>query len=244
MGYSTALSADARVALNQALLIYTSPAGHGYATVHGVNRIKGVPSLDAGIPLSKAELSKIIQLLGKGAGYGTYLPDSILSIGYDSLVWWVPPKERSVFFNETHKEGEKPAIGKTSGKSPQPGLVFAVNGKDWYVYAVKGATRPQPDTKLFHSHYWNTYTDGSICTGNVKTPSPEPENVDKWTAAFFDSNFTHSCFHAPRQVNYKGGVPGLWNDLLKGKYQSFPEKCLLKTDLTLGEFIKQVSRGY
>ena len=243
MSFGLALEEDSRLVLDTSICLYKSAAGEGYATTHGIERNGGAPTLGAGVPLSRKAIGNIIALLGKGANNGSFLSSQILSIGYDYMIWWEAPTTRSIFFKERAAGEGKPAIGTRGGMTPQPGLVFVASGSGWKVLAVKGSDRPTPETELFHTPYWNVNSSGSICTGNVKLPSVDPECISDWTKAFFSSNFTHSNFHGGKQVEGKGGCIGLWNDLLDGKHKKFPEKRLIATGKTLAQLIQSTNRG-
>jgi len=179
-------------------------------------------------------VAEIATLLTRQAKVGGFLPANILMVGIDSLIWWVPPARRRVFFQSDQLGGER------SAETPHPGLVFRVDGEnEWSVFAVKGQDRPTPDTPLFLAPYFNVHTSGKICTGNVTIPSGSTtETISAWEEAFWTSYFTHPNVHAPNKlVEYRGGAYGFWRSMLKGKFKRFPERVLVSTDYMLSDLL-------
>jgi PRTRC genetic system protein B len=244
MTFALALQGESRLVLDTAICIYKSASGEAYATKHAITRTGQAPALGAGKPLTRKALGNIVAMLGKGANTGSYLSPKILSIGFDYMIWHEAPTQQNVFFKERTASTSTASIGTRGGNAPQPGLVFAVRGNNWWVFSVKGADRPTPTTELCHSPYWNVNQSGAICTGNVKTPGcADPDSIEEWRRVFFASNFTHSNFHGAKQVEGKGGMGALWTDLLDGKYKKFPQKKLIPNGMTLSQLIQKTNSG-
>jgi PRTRC genetic system protein B len=228
---------EERLSLNSVLLIYASRASQrAYATMHEVVRGEGAPGLAEGHPLSEESLLGLARLLGKDSTR-CYLPENVLCSGMGVLVWWEPPARRAVFFRESGA-GEK--IGTRSAVVPHPGLVFALSGNSWRVFALRGRGRPLPDTPLYQAHYWNLGEGGDICEGSTELPEGRsPEDARAWSSAYFASAFTHNNFQG---VQVKGGSLELWRDLLDGKLRRFPQGRLVPAGLTLSGLIEEVTR--
>lgn len=239
--------AEQEFKLTGALLLYGVPnrydsysSEYAYATIHNVKVGRtGKPELDAGEPLSVATLSMVMQGLSRSTHNG-FLPANILSTGINSAIWWVKPTTRRVWFHSDK-------IATQTAEVPHPGLVFAVasNGSapTWSVFAIKGAHRPTPETRLYRPHYFNVWINGQICAGSVNTPKDNGAvDTEAWERAFFESAFTHTN-GTDKVVSYERGAYGLWNDLLEGKFQKFPSKALIPTNKTVADLIEATSKG-
>jgi PRTRC genetic system protein B len=222
--------------LQKAILVY---AGEGRkaacATVHDVAVAEnGRAMLLAGVAATVQSVAEIAKLLTRQAKTGCYLPANILMVGIDSLIWWIPPARRRVFFKSEKLGGER------SAEVPNPGIVFRVSGdSEWSVFAVKGHDRPTPETPLFLAPYFNVWSNGKICTGNVTVPPcSTAETIAAWERAFFDSSFTHPNVHAPEKlVEHRGGAYGFWEKMLEGNYKRFPERVLVETGKRLSDLL-------
>jgi PRTRC genetic system protein B len=233
----------AALTLRHAILVYGSAVpmgqGIGYATLHDVKVDKqGVAQILPGVPATQHTISGVLLALGAARRAG-FLPASVLVRETDGLVWWKPPGRRALFFKT--KEASD-GIGTRSQIVPHPGLVFkAKSDGHWQVFAVKGAQRPTPETRLCHAPYYNVWSDGRICVGNVSVPdSSDMERMAAWEDAFFDSYFTHANNQGVRMCKHHGGLGGLWRELLDETPRRFPQKYLLEIDnLTLQGVIER-----
>lgn len=223
--------------LKKAILVYEG--GTGFATVHDVhgNQETGM-TIGQGVPANMEALAEIASTLAKNLHLNDYLPVTVLSVGLGALVWWVPPcKARNIWFKT---QGDQ--LGKVSGKTPHPGLIFRVIGTKWQVFAVKGNKRPIPSDRLYQAPYFNVWEGGGICVGNVQIPDGSTTNtISAWEAAFFNSFFTHP--NTKRLVKYKGGGFAFWKDMLAGKFKSFPERVLIDIDATLADLLSGRKRN-
>lgn len=88
-------------ALRKAILIYAdSKSQPAYATVHDVQVDEnGKSTVLAGVAATVQSVAEIARLLIRQVKIGDFLPENILSVGIDSLVWWIPPARKRVFFN-------------------------------------------------------------------------------------------------------------------------------------------------
>jgi PRTRC genetic system protein B len=221
--------------LKRALLIYESRES-AYVSSHPVMRSGAGSTLGAGRPLERSELEQLLERAGRDLGVRGWLAPEVLYLAPDAIAWWRPAASAPMFF----KAG---AIdkGARQGLAKQPGLVFAVRRGKWYVWAVKGAERPKPQTALFQAPYLNVYEDGDICVGDVKLPREiSAATIDGFERAFFESRFTHE--NAGRLCTHKDGARGLWRDLLAGALADFPEDCLVPMNRTLADTVQRLMR--
>jgi PRTRC genetic system protein B len=228
--------------LNAALLIYTGRGRDNvFVTAHEVDRSGKEPKLGAGVPATNETLARLLAPVAAASIYRGFLPERLLAIGPGALVWWCPPATRTVWFRS---DGDKGALlGDRHGRVQQPGLVFAVSGGKWYVFAVKGANRPGPDTALFRAPYFNVWADrGEVCVGNVRTPGTTGhEAMDAWERAFFESRFTHP--NPGFRVRFKGSGYAFWKQLLdRGASARFPERALYPTDHNLAHLVRDMTQ--
>lgn len=222
-----------RAKLQKALLLYGADENNiEFATAHDVDHSStGQPVIRAGRPVDRKSLVEVARSLSISNLHSVgLLPPNVLSVGPEFLVWWIPPRSRSIFFNADRQEPEQVSIGKRSAVVPYPGLIFAVREQSCYVYAVKGEERPSAQTEVYRSPFFNVWEAGKVCTGNVKLPNAVvTERIAAWEESFFYSNFTHP--NVTRLVKYPGGSYPFWNDMLDGKFERFPERVLLPMQL-------------
>lgn len=242
----TEFESEEVMTLQAAVMLYGDSRGSSFATAHDVALDnKGIPVLLEGHPLTMEILNAMTEAIAKGAesrrSFGGYLPENVLAVGTGSIVWWLPASDRNVSFACSDK-----LIGTASGKTPHPSLVFGVNNSgDWFVFAIKGNTRPTPDTKLWQAPYFNVWESGKICQGSTSVPpGATTAQIGGWNTAFFSSNFSHPNVHEKgKLVKYKGGPYQFWRDMLDGSSQRFPLRVLVGTGHTLDDFIQIVLNG-
>lgn len=222
--------------LSQAVLIYESGGDNAFATVHSVEEVDGQPVILAGQAMTPSAASLLCRALSKNTTHGGFMPETVLYTDGDLLVWWVPPAERHIVFRAPELK-ERWGVEERGERVPHPGLVFAVSGSIWKVWAVKGKQRPTLETSIFHAPYFNVGDDGGICGGNVTLPQgTTADKIAAWNAAFLDSAFTHpNGMH--RVVKYCGGVYAFWLDMLNGKFERFPQRVLNDTGTTVGKLL-------
>lgn len=235
--FSIHAPARGTVKLSRAVLIYEGEQGGALATVHNIQDAAGEPVIGAGQAMTARTAAGLARALLKNAMLGGYLPETVLYLDPDLIVWWVPPERRHIAFR-VEKEMAEALGGVERGEVvPQPGLVFAVSSRIWQVWAVKGASRPTLTTPLFQAPYFNVNSQASICQGNV--PAPEGTTVAKiaqWNDAFLRSYFSHPNGNV-ELVRYRDGAYAFWRDMLDGRFRRFPEKVLIDLKLTLGQML-------
>jgi len=241
---SVSMSGDESMLLTKAILLYGTANNSSYATIHDIriDKKNGSPNLLQGDPLSHSALAEIMRDLSQSVQIGAFLPPHILSVGHNSVVWWMKPSKRMTFF---HCNGDDRCIGKESAVIPTPALVFGVNESGWYVFALKGDERPQADTPLYQCPYFNVSLNGAICIGTTDIPKDySADSTVLWDKAFFDSAFSHPNVHHPAKlVEFKSGSYRFWRSMLDGKWKKrFPEQVLVPKEKTVGDFIEAVNQ--
>lgn len=235
-------------AIRSAILLHgkgrSSGSGQGdvrFATIHPVESNGDTrPQILAGRVLSSSELEQALSGLNPKKRM-SFIPEALLASSGAGMVWWRRPAKARVWFNT--RQGD--ALDGKTGLTPQPGLVFAVAGGSWMVWAVKGCDRPTQDTELFQAPYFNVYETGSICVGNASIPKGvSPDTIPGYESAFFDSRFTHAnVWTKNKLVKWRGGPTALWASLLGGRQRTFPERALVATGKTVGQVIEEIASG-
>jgi PRTRC genetic system protein B len=235
--FSIRTPSDSALLLTQAVLIYKGRSGGVLATLHAVEDVDGEAVIGAGKAVTPRAALDMARALGRDVGHGGFLPETVLYVDGDLLLWWLPPARRHVMFRVDAAHAEAMGGQERGETVPHPALVFAVSSKLWGVWAVKGGARPTPATPLYQAPYFNVYDNGAICQGNVQVPTgTTAEKIEAWNAAFFHSYFSHPNVQT-KLVTYRGGAYRLWRDLLDGRHQRFPERALVPVNATLGTLL-------
>lgn len=232
MAYLNELTDPSAVALPRAtpphlaLLVY----GQGrFILKHPVHEQGGEFVLGSGVLLTPQDLDALASLV---AGRGLHLTESTtLAVGIQSVAWWVPPSPRPLLFEAKYEQTK--SIARLSGVPvPLPGLVMLATPSKLFVYAVKGNSRPQPDTALYHAPFWNMFSGGDMCRGTVKYPQAcTPQTQGEWETCFFQSVFT-----GPSRTDKYIQWGKSYEELLQAaiKQGAFPEDTLMPLGETLG----------
>lgn len=231
--------------LDRAYLVYREEKGHnGYTGSGGfyfqehpiVQGKEGSVSLGVGKPLSKEALITLCkQVVPTMSGALPFIDGNVLAtsgMDHGPDVWFIPPATAPMFFTEK--------LNIPSGIAPWPGLVAVTTGGSLNLYAVKGDTRPGPDTELYVAPLFNMGgIDSSVCTGNSKTPEIS-NDYSGWEQVLFQSAFTHEG----GEGRIKDGLlANLWENLVQLKMTSFPEKQLVPANKTVAQLLEQLRRG-
>ena len=232
------------VSLQKAILLYgqTGYQNISYATIHPVDCVKdGAPVIRAGRPADRDSLKAVCASLMESARVRSgILPDNVLSLGLEHVVWWSRPGMHTHFFDCRQSADGAVSVGKRAGTAPTPGLIFVAKQQNMWVYAVKSDARPDADTPLYHAPYMNVWEDSRLCVGSMPLPdSTMAESVSTWENAFWNSSFSHP--NHPKPLNYKGGIHAFSLDLLSNKFRKFPQRVLRPIKgMTLGRLVDQL----
>lgn len=239
----------AQIELTEAILIYSGRQNQKtttYATVHNVTvQPDRPPVIEAGRPLDLNSLRRFAKEMVTSLRVGTgLLPEGVLSIGLEYVVWWSPASRRVHHF-DCPQFDDRVSVGKRSGLAPTCDLIFVATGSSLSLFAFKGdgKTRPTLDTPLMFAPYMNVYASGALCLGSMPIPKGSlTDTVPAWESAFWGSAFTHPNNHSA--VSYRGGMHQLFADLLDGKHKTFPKRALKPmTNVTLGSLLKALDEG-
>ncbi len=236
------ISADpsnSELKLRHAVLLYdtATPDGAVYATTHDVELLDDGAHLLPGRALNMAELGQFVEAAQAQTAYRGFIDPDLLYVAPNTMAWWCPAACRTTWFRSNAPIGER------HGLTPHPALVFIVRERRWFVFALANNERPAPGTALRVAPYFNVWTNGEVCTGNVALPDkPTPDALRTYEQAFFRSRFTHP--NHPRICKYKGGGGALWAHLLDHpEISEFPTNALLPQKETLEQAIKRITSG-
>lgn len=231
---ATIIAKSKTLALADAILLYRDGTS-AYAVVHDVVAGPAGPVLAAGRRMTLRGLRAMASALLKTNWSSGVLPAAVLSVGINHVVWYCPPGRHLVHWSSRDSQ-----IGRRSGVAAHPGLVFALVGAAWYVWATTEPGRPAAATELFNAPFMNVFASGEICRGSTEVPATHgPDVVDAWTAAWWASAFTGQNHR--NACRYAGGLNQLWLDLLAGA--EFPNGCLVPHETTLGALIQNLDHG-
>jgi PRTRC genetic system protein B len=232
------IGGNSAVELRKAVMIYTGT--QAYVTVHDVLRDEqGRPHYGPPEALSADFLKSLCELLKqKAVREVEILPDSILYLSDELISWWRPAAVRPMFFQSATDQEANALSGK---KFPHPALVFVATERYISVRALPRNERPTSGTLLMSAPYWNTYEDGSVCTGSMHVPTSEVSSsvTAEWERGFFESAFTHPS-GAVRLTSFKGGIIPMWTSVLGA--DAFPGRHLVPAHETLLQFIRRCEK--
>ncbi len=211
--------ADTSVKVRHMFVVYEIPgADYGHQSYIEHREIKdGV--LGAGNPLTKSALVNLCSLTLPQLKKVAYSPESVISYApaCDFIMWWKPAGIQRLYFDKK--------LEIKNGTAPVPALLFAVQGRALYVWALKDNSRPDPDTEIYHAPFYNIYENSGVCMGNTKLPEhTAPESIHLWEKQFFDSAFSGDMI--PRIEGTTGKL--LWRRLIGSGKLRFPVKYLKK----------------
>ncbi len=225
----------ASLTLTQAILIYRARGGgndSAYASVHDVALQSGRAVIETGKPVTPRAALRLAHAIAPKAAHVGYLSGSVLYADGETLVWWHPPQQRHIAFRCPES-----ILGECSAVVAHPALVFLVSGTKWMVWAHKGHGRPVPESPMWQAPYFNVGGDGTICRGNVATPSGSTtDKIGVWEDAFFRSYFTHP--NRPKGlVRHAGGAYAFWLQMIEQQVARFPQRALVAAGATLDELV-------
>ena len=81
---------DDVLTLDQAVLLYHGRSGGALATVHEILTVDGAPVIGAGRAMTAQAARELASALLQRAAHGGFLPETVLYVHGDVLVWWAP----------------------------------------------------------------------------------------------------------------------------------------------------------
>jgi PRTRC genetic system protein B len=214
--------------LSRAILIYEEPYHKEKVvlTIHEVHaEARQAVQILPGRCLGADELVELlVHAQQKGKFVRRVLPERLLYWDAALMLWWLPEQSRPLFFRS-----EKAFTEAMAGKPvPHPPLLFMARPGSLHLYALAKNERPTASTVLYQAPYYNIWSGGHMCRGNVSLPDAlVPGEIEKWEELFFQTNFTHS--NAGARCAFKGGHNALWKKLAgaKAKKPAFRAEWLL-----------------
>lgn len=200
----------------KALVIFKKAANDSDFYIESYNMDnKGMPV--NGHPLSVKESNTLAKALmvneKKSQGYlipQGIMPANVLHINSNAdgwVIWHTPAQKRRLLFS--------PSLEIPSGKALVPALLWKAGKGSLQVFALDVNDLSLQST-LYKAPFFNVYTDGRICMGNVRVHIPSDCCLEKfmqlWEAYFYDSYFSHTI-HGESPV--KGNIIQLWKSLIK-----------------------------
>ena len=245
--FKLACAAERSLTLNRAILLYSE--GHPvqnssatYATVHevantGTEKSPKIDIMPGRAITQEALLALVLTMAQKYSVNAELLPENVLSVSASHLVWWVPARRRRVFFNNRE-------LGQRSAEVPHPPLLFSVVNGSWSVYALRENVRPDEETVIYFTPYFNTYDNCSICVGSAAVPkSLSTKTIADWEKAFFDSAFTHMN-GSIKKIAHERGEYAFWKEMLDGVYSEFPIDLLVPAGFTLAQVMQKIASKF
>ena len=226
---------SASLQLSKAILVY-SGGSEAIATIHEVVSVKEKPTIQTGRLFTYSDLEALHGGLSDSANKhgAVWVEPTLLSYGGGKTIWYSEPGKRAMFFKTNGSAGERL---EARALLPVPGLVWMRTRESLYVYAFRGAKRPDYDTKLCQAPFFNVYDSGRVCEGSAIKPPEDAPNI-AWVNAFFQSRFTHANVHARNRL-IQGMEPLVfWTEMLRAPKQTFPPKRLVDLDFTVGDLTK------
>lgn len=244
MNFSTHVDTD-RAVLTGAVLLYGKPQGMharerqpiAHATIHQIVGADNQPEIQEGRPMTETDYVELVQALSpKDRPELKWQDESILASGMGKIVWWTPPMKRAMFFRESSM------FAKTfSGQAmcPVPAMVWLGTKTGLYVYAIRGASRPTQETKLYQAPLFNVWARGLVCQGSAQLPAPEMRNVPKeWEKTLFGSRFTHPNFTQKNRLIEGVDPVKFWKEMIEAPAEVFPEERLVGVSLKVGNLLE------
>jgi PRTRC genetic system protein B len=215
------------------------PYRHPFVTLHDVIHESDDTRLSEGQLVTPQILVDLMTSLGRSTTL-EILPERVLVRTADTIVWWAPSSERTMFFSD---RGGDAGLKKLNGKKyPHPALLFKASGSHFWIRALAANERPKPESPLYIAPYWNCYDNGVVCTGSMRMPREKSiAAIEGWERAFFQSEFTHAA-GAVKHTNYPGGLLRLWQHVM-GKHH-FPVRHLVQAKQKLAEFVSDNDHQY
>jgi len=219
-----------RYMLASAILLYQTENRNALAVEHDIHANGGTPRLGAGRFVTETFVAKLLEMLDSTPL--SYIPEHVVAVNRDAVAWWMPAGTRPMFF----RSAPDVAVNAFDGKHiAQPPLVFVARRRALRVFALMANERPTLGTKLAHAPYFNVSDAGNVCLGSMHLPKAmNPDDTEKWTHAFFASEFTHFNGTSKRWA-HTGTYAELLADL--SREGTFRSQWLKSTSLTLKDAI-------
>src|ERR1035437_9918397 len=98
---------DGVLNLQEAVLIYRGAQGTAFATVHEIAHVDGESTILAGKAMTPHAAISLARELARAVNHGGFIPETVLYMDGDLLLWWVPPMQRHIAFRAKELGGER-----------------------------------------------------------------------------------------------------------------------------------------
>jgi PRTRC genetic system protein B len=217
--------------LKSALLVYKAGSGKSFVTKHpvSVDPDNGKPIIRAGTTFKDKDYIELVKgLQGRDKPRMVWESERILSRSSSRVIWWSPPVRRPMFFKQSHVKGTFDG----HAVCPCPGLIFMASPNDLRIFAIKGTTRPTPETELYQAPFFNVWARAQVCMGTAIAPDEtQKQNIDSWEETFFGSNFTHPNIREKDRLTRRIDVCKFWKRMVARPPKNFNENVLVSLNL-------------
>lgn len=161
------------------------------------------------------------------------LSDRVLYVdrsGDGYAIWYTPEMSKHLIF--------KGSLGISDGEAYLPPLLWKASKNGLSLWALNSNDRPNLETVLYQAPFFNLYSDGQVCMGNVDTHFPLNVDLDsfmlRWQKFYFGSAFSH-LLQSVSPV--KGNIVQLWQKQINTQ-NLFPMKQLKRFPKLLKDIIR------
>jgi PRTRC genetic system protein B len=161
------------------------------------------------------------------------LPDRVLYVdrsGDGYAIWYTPEMRKHLIF--------KSDLGISNGEANLPPLLWKASKNGLSLWALANNDRPNLETKLYQAPFFNLYSDGRVCMGNVDIKFSFNIDLDsfmlQWEKLYFGSAFSH-LLQGVSPV--KGNIVQLWQEQISMK-NPFPKQELKMFPKLLKDIIR------
>ncbi|RZJ90139.1 MAG: PRTRC system protein B [Chryseobacterium sp.] len=161
------------------------------------------------------------------------LSDRVLYVdrsGDGYAIWYTPEMRKHLIF--------KRDLGISNGEANLPPLLWKASKNGLSIWALANNDRPNLETKLYQAPFFNLYSDGRVCMGNVDIKFSLSIDLDQfmlhWEKLCFGSAFSHLLQGiSPVKCN----IVQLWQQQI-GTEKPFPQKQLKRFPKLLKDIIR------
>jgi PRTRC genetic system protein B len=161
------------------------------------------------------------------------LSDRVLYVdrsGDGYAIWYTPEMRKHLIF--------KRDLGISNGEANLPPLLWKASKNGLSIWALANNDRPNLETKLYQAPFFNLYSDGRVCMGNVDIKFSFNIDLDsfmsQWEKLYFGSAFSH-LLQGVSPV--KGNIVQLWQQQISTE-NPFPQKQLKRFPKLLKDIIR------
>ena len=188
------------------------------------------------LPFSKKTVKSIFNVLYKKEDekedyrFKSLIPSTLLFVNpnrnHPTFVWYSDAKTRFIEYSDES----------LSGNYPTPKTLFKYHKGKLQVFALKKGTI-NGDSELYQAPYYNVYTNGGVCMGNVNYSIEEftyiEDTIQFLEQAFFQSVFTHSSSNNLLTLPFSEFLTKY-----KDTKQRFQDTLLVATESTLNTILQ------